>query len=101
VCTSLTYYEGGPGPGLASTVPSRWEDRVLVQGKEVLISRSPRRKGGFTVPGRPPGGGCAQDPGKPDGVVAPSPISVDRCLVVQLADPRLASIRVGPDVQSL
>jgi hypothetical protein len=68
---------------------------------EVLTSRSPRRKGGFTVPGRPLAGGCAQDPGKPDGTVAPSPISVDRCLVAQLADPRLVSIRVGLDVQPL
>jgi hypothetical protein len=52
-----------------------------VQGKEVLTSRSPRRMGGFTVPGRPPVGGCAQDPGKPDGDVAPSSVSLDRCFV--------------------
>jgi hypothetical protein len=47
-----------------------------MQGKEVLTSCSPRRKGGFIVPGRPLAGGCAQNPGKPDGAVAPSPISV-------------------------
>jgi hypothetical protein len=58
-----------------------------VQGKEVLTSCFPRRKGGFTVPGRPLAGGCAQDSGKSDGVVAPGPISVDRCLVAQSADP--------------
>jgi hypothetical protein len=63
-----------------------------VQGKEVLTSCSSRRKGGFTVPGRPLAGGCVQDPGKLDGVVAPSPVSVDRCLIAQSADPRLASI---------
>jgi hypothetical protein len=39
--------------------------------------------------------------GKLDGAVAPSPISVDQCLVIQLADPRLASIRVGSGVQPL
>jgi hypothetical protein len=33
--------------------------------------------------------------------VAPSPVSVDRCFVAQSADPRLASIRVGPGVQPL
>jgi hypothetical protein len=33
--------------------------------------------------------------------MAPSPILVDRCLDIQLADPRLASIRVGPGVQPL
>jgi hypothetical protein len=58
-----------------------------VQGKEVLTSHSPRCKGGFTVPGRPLAGGCAQDPGKPDGAMAPSPVSVDRCFVAQSADP--------------
>jgi hypothetical protein len=52
-----------------------------MQGKEVLTSRSPRRMGGFTVPGRPPVGGCAQDLGKPNGAVAPSFILVDRCFV--------------------
>jgi hypothetical protein len=52
-----------------------------MQGKGVLTSRSLRRMGGFTVPGRPLVGGCAQDPGKPDGAVAPSPVSVDRCFV--------------------
>jgi hypothetical protein len=52
-----------------------------VQGKKVLTSRSPRRMGGFTVPGRPPMGGCAQDLGKPDGAVAPSSVSVDQCFV--------------------
>jgi hypothetical protein len=31
-----------------------------VQGKGVLTSRSLRRMGGFTVPGRPLAGGCAQ-----------------------------------------
>jgi hypothetical protein len=72
-----------------------------VQGKEVPTSRSARRKGGFTVPGRPLAGGCAQDPVKPDGVVAPSPVLVDRCFVAQSANPRLASIRVGPGVQPL
>jgi hypothetical protein len=72
-----------------------------VQGKEVLASRSPRRKGDFTVLGRPLAGGCAQDPGKPDGTVAPSPVSVDRCLVAESADLRLALIRVGPGVQPL
>jgi hypothetical protein len=72
-----------------------------VQGKEVLTSRSTRRKKGFIVLGRPLAGGCAQDPEKPDGAVAPSPVSVDRCFVAQSADPRLASIRVGPGVQPL
>jgi hypothetical protein len=72
-----------------------------VQGKEVPTSHFPRRKGGFTVPGRPLAGGCAQDPGKLDGAVAPSLVLVDRCLVVQLADLRLALIRVGPGVQPL
>jgi hypothetical protein len=43
-----------------------------MQGEEVLTSRPPRRKGGFTVPGQPLAGGCAQYPGKPDGAVAPS-----------------------------
>jgi hypothetical protein len=52
-----------------------------VQGQEELTSRSPRRLGGFTVPGRPLVGGCAQDPGKPDGAVAPISVSVDRCFV--------------------
>jgi hypothetical protein len=52
-----------------------------VQGKEVLTSRSPRCMGGFTISGRPPVGGCAQDPGKPDGAVAPSSVSVDQCFV--------------------
>jgi hypothetical protein len=70
-----------------------------VQGKEVLTSRSLRHKGGFTVPRRPLAGGCAQDLGKSDGAVAPSPVSVDRCFVAQSIDPRLASIRVGPGVQ--
>jgi hypothetical protein len=70
-----------------------------VQGKKVLTSRSLRRKGGFTVLGRPLVGGCAQDPGNPDGAVAPSSISVDRCFVAQSADPWLASLRVGLGVQ--
>jgi hypothetical protein len=52
-----------------------------VQGKEVLTSRSPRHMGGFTVPGRPLVEGCAQDPGKPDGAMAPSPVCVDQCFV--------------------
>jgi hypothetical protein len=72
-----------------------------VQGEEVLTSRFPRRKGGFTVPGPPLAGGYAQEPRKLDGAVAPSPVSVDQCPVVQLPDPRLASIRVGPSVQPL
>jgi hypothetical protein len=73
----------------------------LVQGKEVLTSRSPRRKRGFTVLGRPLAGGCTQDLGKPDGALALSSVLVDRCLIVQLANPRLASSRVGPGVQPL
>jgi hypothetical protein len=72
-----------------------------VQWKEVLTSHSPRCKGGFIVLGQHLAGGCAQDSGKPDGAVAPSPVSVDRCFVAQLANPRLASIRVGPGVQPL
>jgi hypothetical protein len=72
-----------------------------VQGKEVLTSRSLRRMGSFTAPGRPLVGGCAQDPGKSDGVVAPSPVSVDRCFVAELANLRLVLIRVGPGVQPL
>jgi hypothetical protein len=72
-----------------------------VQGKEVLASCSPRRKGGFTVPGGPLAGVCGRDLGKPDGAVAPSPILVYRCLVAQSTDPRLASIRVGSGVQPL
>jgi hypothetical protein len=72
-----------------------------VQGKEVLTSHSLRRKGGFTVPGRSLAGGCTQDLGKLDGAVTPSPVSVDRCLVAQSADPQLASIRVVPGVQPL
>jgi hypothetical protein len=72
-----------------------------VQGEELLTSRSSRRKGGFTVLGRPLARGCAQDPGKPDGAVAPSPVTVDRCFVAKSADPRLTSIRVGPGVQPL
>jgi hypothetical protein len=32
-------------------------------GEEVLTLSSPRRKGGFTVPGRPLARGCAQDRG--------------------------------------
>jgi hypothetical protein len=67
----------------------------------VLNSRSSRRKGGFTVPGQPLAEGCAQDPGKPNGAVAPSPVSVDRCFIAQSVDPQLASIRVGPGVQPL
>jgi hypothetical protein len=55
----------------------------------MLTSRSPRHKEGFTVP---LAGGCAQDPGKPDGAVAPNRISVDRYFVAQSTDPRLASI---------
>jgi hypothetical protein len=50
-CTPLTHYEGGAGPGLASAVPSRAGDRVSVQGKKVLTSRSPRCMGGYIVPG--------------------------------------------------
>jgi hypothetical protein len=80
-CTPFTHYEGGPGPGLASVVPSWKEDRVSVQGKEVLTSRSLRCMGGFIVSGRPFVGGCTQDLGKPDGAVAPSSVSVDRCFV--------------------
>jgi hypothetical protein len=57
--------------------------------------------GGFTVLGRPPVGGCAQDLGKPDGAVAPSSVSVDRRFVSQSADLRQVSIRVGPGVQPL
>jgi hypothetical protein len=72
-----------------------------MQGKEVLTSCSPRRMGGFTVPRRPPVGGCAQDLGKPDGAMAPSSISVDRCFVSQSTNLRLVLIRVGPGVQPL
>jgi hypothetical protein len=50
---------------------------------------------GFTVPVRPLVRGCAQDPGKPDGAMAPSPISVES------ADLQLVLIRVGPSVQPL
>jgi hypothetical protein len=43
-----------------------------VQWEEVPTSRSPRRNGGFTVPGRPLAGGCAQDLGKMNGTEATS-----------------------------
>jgi hypothetical protein len=72
-----------------------------MQGEEVLTSCSPRRMGGFTVPGQPLVGGCAQDPGKPDGTVAPSSVLVDWCFVYLSADLRLVSIQVGPGVQPL
>jgi hypothetical protein len=52
----------------------------------------PEMQGRLHSPGATSCGGCTQVLGKPDGAVAPSPVSVDQCLVVQLADPRLASI---------
>jgi hypothetical protein len=58
-----------------------------VQGKEVLTSCFPRCKGGFTVPEQALAGGCAQDLGKSDGAMAPSPVLVDRCFIAQSADP--------------
>jgi hypothetical protein len=71
-----------------------------VQGEEVLTSHPLRRKGGFAIPGQPLAGGCATRESR----MVPRLLvffSVDRCLVVQLANPRLASIRVGPCVQPL
>jgi hypothetical protein len=43
----------------------------------VLTSRPPRCREGFTVPGRPLAGGCAQDPGRPDGT-EPTSFRVNR-----------------------
>jgi len=58
VHTTYLYAEGF-GSELASVVPSLQEDRVSMQGKKVLTSRSPSRMLGFTVPGRPLVGGRA------------------------------------------
>ena len=60
MCTPLLLYAKGFGPKLACVAPSLLEDRVSVQGKEVLTSRFPSRMLGFTVLRRPLAGGRAQ-----------------------------------------
>jgi hypothetical protein len=59
--TMLSMHTTYPLRGWARSGASKYGTKPIQgikQGKEVLTSRSPRRKGGFIVPGRPLAGGC-------------------------------------------
>jgi len=68
----------------------------------VLVPTNPDTAGrGFTIPGQSLTGDGTQTRESRMVVVAVSFVTVDRCLVIREGHSRLATIRVGPGVQSL